>query len=394
MKNVMKKILVTLSLIVACITAFAQGNKFEYVVSDPKIQEEIVRQIAAEYSKGDKMVGAAYETMLREGFNAYFNHKKTKATVFEIDTVASLNRTILQKDKELKALSKENQQKVLADSAKAWADRHAALMSSKNSELRACADTIGDLKKQVATLISDNAAANNELASLRQSASIVKNITNQLAEKQQTLNTAYSECNNGSLEYITDLDGKRKAIEGYTDFLKLLDQPVPDQQQRQIDVINSTCDAAEFYNKARAELKQKYDQKSVDNLIKKSATIKSAGLNSQKATELVAVTELLKNEGNAIKNLRNIITYELMPEGSIPDRDSATDLVNIINKRVNAFVSDPNSTTNGYNAAYTYLNQQLDRLRKEILNWNKYQKESEFKALLNQISDSLGDQVK
>lgn len=386
----MKHLLVILSLIVANIAAYAQsqGSTNKYVVVDENVKNDIIGKIAKKYAKGKDMNELAYRELLREGFDTYFNNRKTHAAVYEQSFVDNLNKTIEAQDKQIEQLNPSSVQTQI-DSAR----------ESEKAKWKAKNDTItnerDDLKGQLTKLQTELDKANSELTGLRQNAGIVENITSQLNETQGALNAAYSACRNGSLQFISDADGKKKAIEDYSSLMKMLKQPVPDEQQKKIALIESTCAAAKLYQKTQAELKRKYDKKAVDELVRQFPTIDRTNLTSQNATELASIKELLDKEPYVIKNFRNGILNGLRESGSIPDSEEAKRALTLITGKVKSFSgNDSNVEQNGYNKGYVYINEQLKTLRREITNCDKYRHEEKFKQLLDQIDRFLGDPVK
>lgn len=391
----MKRIIILLiwGVYVIC-PLFSQTNSLRYVTVDEEIRDKVVTKIIKSFDPEDKKEAVLYERMLSEAFDSYFSHKKVNATVFGIDTIKSLNRQLKLKDDELKRLSKEGYDKKIQDIEAVWQAKYDSVQNFLSESNLLLSDTINQLKGETEQFMEQLSKVNDELQSLRQSASVVDNIMKQLNEKQQILNSAYGKCVNSQLINIHDIQGMRSATSSYVEFLSLLNQTTPAEQQSQISTIEAICNVAEFCQEAVVEFDKKYDQESVERLISKSAVTEEylKSLTPMQQTEFVQISEALKKIDRVVLNFRNGVVRSLSDEGCIPDEDAVGKALSTISGYVSLLTDDNPNCNGGYDNYYKYLNRILEQLRTGIKESSKrsFDNEEKYKKFLEGINESIG----
>ncbi len=398
----MKKMILVASCLALCFAAFAQKATQQYIVVDDKIKEEVTQAAAAKYAKGDDMKEAALRTLIGDAFTAYFGHKKTRAEVVSCDSVNILNRQLATARGTISSLnnqlSKTNTNALLDAKDKEWKNKcdsvkrsMGIVIAQKNGECDSLQLLLAETQGRLSEL-------NTRQTALEQNASVFKNIEKRLSDLQVELNKAYEKCTTGSLSGINDCVEMETAARSYSDFMKMLGQAVPEEQKKQIALIQSTCKGAEYYQKASSLLDGKYDKAAVDKMVKEYSEVEPylKNMSSQQAAELARVHDLLKWEENVILNFRETILKELLDMRCIPDETAYkialdTTLTNwgIYNG------DDPNCKEGYYDIGYRYINKQLEKLYSGLKNYskNKFEDPKTFEKFLKGIGDSLGDKT-
>lgn len=398
----MKKRILVASCLAICIMAFAQKAPRQYIVVDDNIKEEVTQAAAAKYAKGDDMKEAAFRTLIGDAFTAYFGHKKTRAEVVSRDSVNSLNRQLATARETITNLRNQLSQanaKAQPDAKdREWKNKCDSVKQSMDGVLAERSRECDSLQRLLAETQGRLSELNTRQAALEQNASVFKNIEKRLSDLQAELNKAYEKCTTGSLSGINDCAEMESAVKSYSDFMKMLDQAVPAEQKEQIALIQSSCKAAEYYQKASSLLDGKYDKAAVDKMVKEYSAVEPylKNMNSQQAAELARVHDLLKWEDNVILNFRETILKELLDMRCIPDPTAYNIAMDTTLTNWGIYNGDdPNCKEGYYDNGYRYINKQLEKLYSGLENYskNKFEDPKTFEKFLKGIGDSLGDKT-
>lgn len=390
----MKRIGVLISLCMMVFLAYGQKGRTAYVIVDESLRDVIIDKAAEKYSNGDAMKKLSLTSMLREGFEKYFNDGKvSKVRVFSPDSLARLQERILKIEEAKGKLTKSYFDKVLRDSINALDAKAQISIAEKNNTLKAWHDSINRLNTLLAQVGKENDSFSQQVSALSSKTKILDGISSDLTEKQKKFNSAY-EYSKHPLAEITKTDAMKDAVTSYEESLKALRQTLSPEQQKQKAEILGCANVAGYYQKATQQLSGKYDKKAVAEILKAAPNTK--GLDGDKLKEVEEIQKRLRNEIYVLKNFRNAILGSLKDLGSIKDDIGRNKALEIINENVDVFsMNDASRAKDGYNIKYTFINGKLNELRNAIRNYhaNRFMDGKTFITYLDKIGTDLGDSV-
>lgn len=402
----MKRASAIICLCLTAISVMGQSATENYYLHDTEIIEKTASDVANKYAKGDQNNQLLLKSQIQEAFGKYFKNRKTeakdvvgKSIINDLNNrIAEQEKTILTLRSENASLTKEENARIFEDSITKLNQSHSNLLSSKESEMKDLLDSIGRLNARIDELNAENNRLNDDINRQNANSAIFANINAKLKERQEDLARAYRNCTGQSLASLTHPESDIKATEAYLELLKLLDQPVPKEQQEQIAKIKAICEAAKYYQDAQNELAAKYNKKEVEDLLKKGKGLNGTNgtLEQIQKTELEGIIKALQQEIDVVMNFRNGILGSLKEEGSLPPA-SIKDATDKIDLHVGLFTDgDPNIEKDGYNRHYTHINKVLKQLRKGINEAEKrgFTNDKTYQKFLDDISIELGEDIK
>lgn len=398
----MKRSIISLSLAAATLWAAAQTPATTYIKVDQTVIEDIIASHVAKAKPADTKEEYLYKGLLEDAFREYVASKKVRADVVEQSVVSQMRadhrKELDEKNAEIKSLSKDNYEQKLTQAKadfeaqlaaqKAGGDSAVVAMraqvTAKDNVIAAQEGTIESLNEKVNTLTAEN-------EELRKNDAVFKNISEKLNQKRDALADAYRSVANAGLGRIKDFDALRQTGTAYVEFLDVLGQKPSAQEQKQIADIDAVCKAADYYQRAVAQLAKVYDAKANEALINEYAKVKTSTISPMQGTDMARVYEALKDENMVVAAFRNSILGYLRNEGCIPDNQAMKAALAKINENVEIF-ADANTPAGQFSPLYVEINKTLATLNAGVKGWSKngYDDPDKFKAFLTKIDASLG----
>lgn len=406
----MKRNIASAALLALALTASAQAPATVYIKVDLEVVKEIVDKHVAKAKPVDTKEEYLYKGLLEDALNDYLQSKKVRANVVEQSVLSQMKseyeERLREKDAEIKNLSKENYENKLQGAQQDFNSRLAAKDAEHQAALTAGQLALDSLKgvvndrdqqlrgmdKEVAdrdAMISRLQAENDQL---KKNDALFKNISAKLNQKREALDDAYRSCANTRLGGVKDFAALRQTGVAYTEFLDILGQTPSADEKKQIADIDALCKAADYYQRAVAQLAKKYDAKANEALIAEYTKSRPVAISPMQKTELSQAYEALKEENMVVAAFRNSILGYLRSEGCIPDRTAMTAALGKIDEEVKKFSEGDPNARGGYNVLYVEVNKSLDNLRNGVKGFQKngYDDPDKFGRFLDTIDASLG----
>lgn len=389
----MKKVITII--VIGCFCAihvFAQKN--EYVKINQTLVNEIVKKLIDKQGSLDPVQKGWAENLLTNAFQNYFTNKNAKAMVYEQsdikylkDSINVLTSTIKEQKKSIATLnnqlSKEDFETRLSKVRKEVTDSLGRINLEQNASVINLSKSRDSLNLIIQALRDENTNLSSENTNLLKSVAIAENVTKQYTAKQKEIEALYMEyANSQTLDYINE-DRIAKAITEYTNYVKIINVPVQDEQKKQIEYLESVSIVSSLYANANIILDSKYDEKAVSqwNQEKKRHQNSINKLNNGQKTVFMQINNAMNTVGTATNDFKhNILTY-LEEQGQIPDVETAKEVKDMVTLGVKTF-------TKGQ-PIYDARHKNLNKILKYIQNGLKVMNENAYKSFISRIKADL-----
>lgn len=389
----MKKVITII--VIGCFCAihvFAQKN--EYVKINQTLVNEIVKKLIDKQGSLDPVQKGWAENLLTNAFQNYFTNKNAKAMVYEQsdikylkDSINVLTSTIKEQKKSITTLnnqlSKEDFETRLSKVRKEVTDSLGRINLEQNASVINLSKSCDSLNLIIQALRDENTNLSSENTNLLKSVAIAENVTKQYTAKQKEIEALYMEyANSQTLDYINE-DRIAKAITEYTNYVKIINVPVQDEQKKQIEYLESVSIVSSLYANANIILDSKYDEKAVSqwNQEKKRHQNSINKLNNGQKTVFMQINNAINTVGTATNDFKhNILTY-LEEQGQIPDVETAKEVKDMVTLGVKTF-------TKGQ-PIYDARHKNLNKILKYIQNGLKVMNENAYKSFISRIKADL-----
>lgn len=388
----MRHYITTLIIFYICTIPLSAQEEKQYVRVNQSTVNDVIEKMMDKQDDIDAVQKGWAENLLRAAFQSYFSNKKTKAKVYEQsvikfyqDSITKLNSTIKNNDKAIQSLQnqvlKENVNARIDVVKKKMSDSLNHVLSVKESNIIRQEGCIDSLNKIILQL-------ERERTELKHGAKIAENVTKHYVTKQQAIETLYMEYKNSqTMEYI-NCEQISQSISEYTDYLKIIDVPMPDEQKKQVEYLQAISAMGEIYISAISLLESKYDKASVakwnEDYKKKRVFVEK--LNDGQKTIIAQIENAVNTLEVAVTHFKNSIVAYLVEQGQIPDVETAENIREMLALKVENFSSVRQyKDVSKYDPYHKRLNDILKKTRDGI----KIMNEATYKSFISNIEKDL-----
>lgn len=387
----MRRYITTLIIFYICTIPLSAQEENQYVRVNQSTVNDIIKKLMDKQDDIDAVQKGWAENLLRTAFQSYFSNKKAKAEVYEQsaikeyqDSIRNLNSTIKKNNKTIQSLrsqiSKENVDARIDAVKKEISDSLNRILSVKESNIIRQEGCIDSLNKIILQL-------ERERTELKRGAKIAENVTKHYVAKQQAIETLYMEYNNSqTMEYI-NCEQISKILSEYTDYLKIIEVPIPDEQKNQIEYLQAVSAMSEIYASAISLLDSKYDKASIAKWNKdyKEKRVFIDKLNNGQKTIIAQIENAVNTLDRAVSHFKNSIVTYLVEQGQIPDAETAKDIKEMLALKVKNFSNGKYEDVSKYNPYHKRLNDVLKKTKDGI----KIMNETNYKSFISSIERDL-----
>ena len=359
---------------------------------------EIVKDIIGKQGAIDPVQKGWAQNLLTNAFQNYFANKNSKAIVYEQsdikflkDSINSLIDTIKVHKKAnsslKKQLSKENIDTRISEGRQEIKDSLNRILSLREKEAIRLSNTIDSLNLVVTKLQNENADLSSKVSDLNSSVAIAQNVTKQYSAKQKEIESLYMEyVNSQTLDYI-DCNKIKKAISEYTDYVKIINVPIQDENKQKIEYLETVSQVSGAYANAKILLDSKYDEKAISKWIQDAKQYQNhiAKLNNGQKTVFAQVTNAMTTIGSAVNHFRNSILKYLEEQGQIPDVETTLTIKDMLVLKLKNYGNGKYQDVTKYDPYHKHLNSILLKTQKGL----KVMNENSYKAFIKGVEKEL-----
>lgn len=390
-------------------TAASKTEKVQPAEGYVKVDKDLFKKAAENIVKGAKDITekdkSYFNDLLEKAFDKYTTDESSKVKVYDKaaieglkteikvwqDSVKKLNKNIAEKEKQNKGELKQYNNKI--DSlnrvlAKENIDgRIQAINEKHRNDSNARAKEIAELKNEIIRLRADSADLAGSKAELAKDAEIVQKVmenVEKLGGKVDKLHDRYLKEST-----LPSVDSKEVAntLKEYEGYLKTIGIEVSEDQKEKMEFVRAVARVAEYYNKGKVILSNKYDAKAVkmwnDDL--KSMTASVSKLNSDQKQQWQNMMNAFSTIDAANKNFKVIILPYLKEQGQIPGDKEAKEVKDMIASMVSIFAKGKYKDTTKYHELHENLNKVLNN----TLNGLKEMDKKQYRDFVDDLEKSL-----